>query len=191
MGPRKLLNLIEPDEEPVEEGFVGKVIDRIRGTKGIKVHGLDDMLFRFAGCCQPIPGEDIVGFITRGRGVTIHRADCPIAISLQEESPERKIDVSWDTAKGQSFVVRLELVVEDRKNMLRDITQAIASADTNVRAAEMYARDTTAVGEFVVEVSSLSHLNRIIDRVRKVKGVIKVVRARGRETLENIENTEQ
>ncbi len=184
LSARKLMLLIEPDEEDHEPGFVGKVIDRIRGTKGIKVHGLDNMMFRFAGCCQPIPGEDIVGFITRGRGVSIHRADCPLAIALQTDSPERKIDVSWDTAKGQSFVVRLEMVVEDRKNMLRDITQAIADADTNVRAAEMYARDTTAVGEFVVEVSSLSHLNRILDRVRKVKGVIKVLRARGRENLD-------
>jgi len=170
--------------EEQKPGFVGKVIDRIRGTKGIRVHGLDNMMFRFAGCCQPIPGEDIIGFITRGRGVSIHRADCPLAIALQTDSPERKIDVSWDTAKGQSFVVRLEMVVEDRKNMLRDITQAIADADTNVRAAEMYARDTTAVGEFVVEVSSLSHLNRILDRVRKVKGVIKVLRAKGKENLE-------
>jgi len=183
MTPRKLMTLIEPVEDVKETGFVGKVIDRIRGSKGIKVHGLDNMMFRFAGCCQPIPGEDIIGFITRGRGVSIHRADCAVAISLQTESPERKIDVSWDTSKGQSFVVRLELVVEDRKNMLRDITQAIANIDTNVRAAEMYARDTTAVGEFVVEVSSLSHLNRILDRVRKVKGVIKVVRAKGRENL--------
>ena len=183
MTPSKLLTLIEPTEDTKEAGFVGKVIDRIRGSKGIKVHGLDNMMFRFAGCCQPIPGEDIIGFITRGRGVSIHRADCAVAISLQTESPERKIDVSWDTSRGQSFVVRLELVVEDRKNMLRDITQAIANIDTNVRAAEMYARDTTAVGEFVVEVSSLSHLNRILDRVRKVKGVIKVVRAKGRENL--------
>ena len=190
MGVGKLMTLIEPALEPEETGFVGRVIERIRGSKGIKVHGLDDMMFRFAGCCQPIPGEDIVGFITRGRGVSIHRADCTVAISLQEQAPERKIDVSWDTAKGQSFVVRLEMVVEDRKNMLRDITQAIATADTNVRAAEMYARDTTAVGEFVVEVSSLAHLNRILDKVRKVKGVIKVVRAKGKDSLENVENME-
>ncbi len=188
MTPRKLLALIEPDHPAEEAGFVGRVIEKIRGTKGIRVHGLDNMMFRFAGCCQPIPGEDIVGFITRGRGVSIHRADCAVAINLQEASPERKIDVSWDTAKGQSFVVRLEMVVEDRKNMLRDITQAIATVDTNVRAAEMYARDTTAVGEFVVEVSSLSHLNRILDKVRKVKGVIKVVRAKGKDHIDNIEN---
>ncbi len=185
MTARPLLSLIVPEEEKVETGFVGKVIERIRGTKGIKVHGMDNMMFRFAGCCQPVPGEDIIGFITRGRGVTVHRADCPGAIDLQEESPERKIDVSWDTGRGQSFVVQLDMIVEDRKNMLRDITQAIADINTNVRAAEMYTRDTTAAGKFVVEVSSLSHLNRIIDKVRKVKGVISVVRAKGADTVEH------
>ncbi len=184
ISSRSLINLIQPEEEKPKVGFVGRVIDKIRGSKGIRVHGLDNMMFRFAGCCQPIPGEDIVGFITRGRGVTVHRADCKVAIAMQQQTPERKIDVSWDTAKGQSFIVRLELVVEDRKNMLRDITQAIADVDTNVRAAEMVASDSTAVGEFVVEVSSLSHLNRILDKVRKVKGVISVVRAHGSDRQE-------
>jgi len=179
MAPRALLNLIIPEEKEEDVGFIGKVIERIRGTKGIKVHGMDNMMFRFAGCCQPVPGEDIVGFITRGRGVTIHSADCPVAIDLQAQNPERKIDVSWDTGRGQSFIVQLDMIVEDRKNILRDIMQVIADSNTNVRAAEMYAKDSTAVGKFVVEVSSLSHLNRIIDKVRKVKGVVSVIRSRG------------
>jgi GTP pyrophosphokinase len=176
MTPRHLLDLIKPEDTQEEVGFVNRVIDRIRGTKGIKVHGMDNMMFRFAGCCQPVPGEEIVGFISRGRGVTIHRDDCSSVAHLYSRNPERKIDVSWDNTKGQSFVVKLKIVVEDRKNMLRDITQAIADVDTNVRGAEMYAQDTTAIGMFVVEVSSLSHLNRILDKVRKVKGVISVHR---------------
>jgi GTP pyrophosphokinase len=178
---RRVVDLVKPDEERIATGIVGRVIEKIRGSKGIKVQGLDNMMFRFAGCCQPVPGEDIVGFITRGRGVTVHRADCDSAIDLQAQYPERRIDVSWDTGKGQSFVVRLDVVVEDRKNMLRDVTQAIADSDTNVRAAEMYSVDTTALGKFVVEVANLSHLNRIIDKIRKVKGVISVLRAKGGE----------
>jgi GTP pyrophosphokinase len=181
MSAKPLIDLIAPEEEKPEVGLVGKVIDRIRGTKGIRVHGMENMMFRFAGCCQPIPGEDIVGYITRGRGVTIHSADCRDALNLQSQFPERRIDVSWDTSKGQSFFVRLELIVEDRKDMLRDITQAISDSDTNIRAAEVHAKDTTAVGEFVVEVSNLSHLNRIIDKIKKVKGVISVRRSRGKE----------
>ena len=111
--------------------------------------------------------------------MTIHRNDCQSCLYLQEQFPERKIDVSWDTDKGQSFIVELEMIVEDRKNMLRDITQAIADANTNVRAAEMFAKDTTAVGLFVVEVASLSHLNRIFDKIKKIKGVISVRRSKG------------
>ncbi len=179
---RPLIDLILPDKKAPEIGFVDKVIDRIRGSKGIKVHGMDNMMFRFAGCCQPVPGEEIVGFISRGRGVTIHRSDCTSANHLYSINPERKIDVTWDTGKGQSFIVQLRIIVEDRKNMLRDITQAIADADTNVRAAEMRAQDTTAIGKFVVEVSSLSHLNRILDKVKKIKGVISVHREKGVES---------
>ncbi|MCK4632603.1 MAG: bifunctional (p)ppGpp synthetase/guanosine-3',5'-bis(diphosphate) 3'-pyrophosphohydrolase, partial [candidate division Zixibacteria bacterium] len=87
---RAALNLIAPEPEKEETGFVSRVIERIRGDKGIKVHGMDNMMFRFGGCCQPVPGEDIIGFITRGRGVTIHSAECPIAIDLQMQNPERR-----------------------------------------------------------------------------------------------------
>ncbi|HWR82802.1 MAG TPA: bifunctional (p)ppGpp synthetase/guanosine-3',5'-bis(diphosphate) 3'-pyrophosphohydrolase [Candidatus Deferrimicrobium sp.] len=182
LSPAALIALTVPEHEKPTVGLVGKVIDRIRKAKGIRVHGLDNMMFRFAGCCQPIPGEDIAGFITRGRGVTVHRADCLLAIELQAKFPERKVDVSWDAPKDQSFVVQLDMIVEDRKNMLRDLTQAIADSNTNVRAAEMHARDSTAMGKFVVEVSNLSHLRRIMDKVRKVKGVISVARAKGKES---------
>ena len=91
---RPLIDLILPDKKAPEIGFVDKVIDRIRGSKGIKVHGMDNMMFRFAGCCQPVPGEEIVGFISRGRGVTIHRSDCPSVNHLYSINPERKIDVT-------------------------------------------------------------------------------------------------
>lgn len=179
VSARALQTLIQPEEKKEESGFVGKVIERIRGTKGIRVQGMDNMMFRFAGCCQPVPGDDITGFITRGRGVTIHQNDCPLAVDIASKFPERKIAVSWDTGRDQSFVVQLQIIVEDRRNMLRDVTQAIADANTNVRAAEMFTRDSTGEGRFVVEVANLSHLNRIIDKVKKVKGVISVRRARG------------
>jgi len=188
MNHRQLMLLIQPpEEEKTETGFVEKVIDRIRGSKGVQVQGLDNMMFRFAGCCQPVPGDNIIGFITRGRGVTIHQADCPVAVDINNNYPERKIKVSWAAGRDQSFIVQLELVVEDRKNILRDITQAISDSNTNIRGAEMFAQDTTAAGRFVIEVSNLTHLNRIIDKVRKVKGVISVRRSRRRDNSENSE----
>jgi len=179
LAVRNIINLIQPvTEKTPQPGIVGRVIDRIRGSKGILVQGMDNMMFRFAGCCQPVPGEDIVGFITRGRGVTIHHASCKVAIDMINRSPERKIAASWDAGPNQSFVVQLEVVVEDRKGMLRDITQAIADSNTNVRGAEVFAGDTSANGKFLIEVSNLSHLNRIIEKVRRVKGVIEVHRSR-------------
>jgi len=186
LAARAVINLIQPEAELPKEppGLVGRVMERIRGSKGIRVQGLDNMMFRFAGCCQPVPGEEIVGFITRGRGVTVHHASCALAIDLAAKYPERKISASWDAGPDQSFVVQLDVVVEDRKGMLRDITEAIASSNTNVRGAEVHSEDTTASGKFLVEVSSLSHLNRIIDKIRKVKGVISVQRSRKYEAEE-------
>lgn len=181
LSAQAVINLVVPEDTQEQKdttGLVSRVIEKIRGSKGVKIHGMDNMMFRFAGCCQPVPGEDVVGFITRGRGVTVHRADCPTAIRLQEQFPEREIEVSWDTGRDQSFVVQLELTVEDRKNMLRDITQAISDADTNLRAAEVHTRrDSTAMGKFLVEVTSISHLNRIIQKVRRVPGVLQVIRS--------------
>jgi guanosine-3',5'-bis(diphosphate) 3'-pyrophosphohydrolase len=178
MAPHLLLNLIIPEPQRDTTGIVSRVIDRIRGAKGIRVQGLDNMMFRFAGCCQPVPGEEIVGFITRGRGVTIHHAECALAIEMAEREPERKIAVNWAAGRDQSFVVQLEVIVEDRKGMLRDITQVIADANTNVCGAEIRTGDATAVGTFAIEVSNLSQLNRIIDKVKKVRGVIEVKRSR-------------
>lgn len=173
-----IMPLIRPADEKQTTGLVGRVLDRIRRSKGIKVQGLDDMLFRFAGCCQPVPGDDIIGFITRGRGVTIHQADCPVTKDLERTNPERKIAVSWEKGAEHSFVVQLEMLVEDRKHMLRDISQVISELNTNLRAAEMISRDTMAIGKFVVEVTNLTHLNRVIDKVRKIRGVSTVRRSR-------------
>jgi GTP pyrophosphokinase len=180
LSARSVITLIHPPTEkaPPTPGVVGRVIDRIRGSKGIRVQGMDNLMFRFAGCCQPVPGEEIIGFITRGRGVTIHHANCRLAIDLANKQPERQIAANWDAGTDQSFVVQLDVVVEDRKGMLRDITEAIADSNTNVRGAEVAADDTTASGKFLIEVSNLSHLNRIIEKVKRVKGVISVARSR-------------
>jgi GTP pyrophosphokinase len=135
-------------------------------------------MFRFAGCCQPVPGEQIIGFITRGRGITIHRADCSTALELSQ-NPERIIDVEWDVDRDQAFIVRLDILLEDRKNMLRDITEAISEADANVRGAEISGKGGPVTGAFVIEVKNLNHLNKVMRRVEKVKGVISIERAKG------------
>jgi len=179
LSTSQVISRITPEdiEEP-KEGVVEKVLHRFRSERGIRIEGMDNMMFRFAGCCQPIPGEEIVGYITRGRGVTIHRADCPFAQELSKQ-PERTIPVSWNTTQDQTFVVRLEVNVEPRKNILVDITDSIADSDTNVRGADINISEASTVGIIIVEVNSLSQLERVMKKIGKVKGVISVKRAFG------------
>lgn len=179
VSAQNVITKLSPEQaQEVRPSLVKRFIDTARGGKGIKIQGMGNMMFRFAGCCQPVPGEHIIGFITRGRGITIHRADCPTALELSA-SPERVIEVEWDVAKDQAFVVKLDILLEDRKNMLRDITQAISDSDANVRGAEISGPGESVVGSIVVEVKNLAHLNRVIGKVRKVKGVISIERAKG------------
>jgi GTP pyrophosphokinase len=179
ISTRQILTKIAPIEEKEEKvSTIDQVLQRFRRERGIRIEGLDNMMFRFAGCCQPIPGEDIIGYITRGRGVTIHRADCPSAQELINQ-PERTVPVSWDVEKDQTFVVRLEVEVEPRKNILADITESIADSDTNVRGADINIDGTSTAGIILVEVASLSQLEKVMSKIRKVKGVNSARRAFG------------
>jgi len=182
---KRVLSEILPEEppSPVKEGFIQKFVEKARGRSGIKIQGLGNLLFRFAQCCQPVPGERIIGFITRGRGVSVHRADCFNALQMMVDT-NRRVEVEWDVDKKQSFMVNLEILVEDRKNILRDITEAIADADINVRGAEIKPGQVATVGNFIIEVKNLRHLNRTIKRIRRVKGVIEVERTKGVELEE-------
>ncbi|HEX7400680.1 MAG TPA: TGS domain-containing protein, partial [candidate division Zixibacteria bacterium] len=180
-----LSKLVPPDKQKeIRPSILQRFVDKARGgAKGIRVGGLGNMMFRFAQCCQPVPGEAIVGFVTRGRGVSIHRSDCPNALQMLTEE-ERKMEVEWDTAMDQSFMIKLDILVEDRKNILRDITQAIADTDTNIRGAEIKGGETTSIGNFIIEVKNISHLNKTLKKIKNVKGVIQVERSKGAERME-------
>lgn len=168
--------LAPPPPEKTEPSFVKRFIDQARSTsKGIKVAGVGNLMYRFASCCQPVPGEKIVGFVTRGRGLSIHRADCQNAVAIYEE-PERRVDVEWDVEKGQSFLVRLYALVEDRRNLLKDITEAVADVDINVRGGEITPGLSPAVGHFIIEIQNYGQLTRAVSRIKKVKGVLSVDR---------------
>lgn len=176
-----LLGKLFPAESTEKkESIIKKFVDKARGGRGIRVAGMDNMMFRFAKCCQPVPGEKIIGFITRGRGLSIHRADCVNAVVAAQE-PERRVDVSWDAGTDQAFLVKLMIVVEYRKNILYDITEIIANADAEVRGAELDShKEATTTARFVVEIKNVSHLNRVMSAVRKkVPGLIKIERALG------------
>jgi GTP pyrophosphokinase len=169
--------LVPEKKEPADLSLFKKIFERAKGEpKGVQIRGdLGDLMYRLARCCQPIPGEPIVGFVTRGRGITIHRRDCQNAVELLADS-ERTLKVDWSVEGGQAFVVRLKLIVEERKNILRDVADAVAKADCNVRSVGLDGAGRTTPGYLVVEVKNVAHLERVVKDLKKVKGVIEVER---------------
>ena len=179
-----IMNRIEPPKQIKDLSILQKFAEKARRSpRGIKIKGVDNLMFRFGQCCQPLPGEEIIGFITRGRGITIHSRDCPNAVAITDE--ERKIEVEWDVEKGQNFLIHLEAMVQDRKNLLREITDVISEADINVRGAEIatgsdHTDGKPTTGYFHLEIASLSQLKRALEKVRKIPGVISISRAQGK-----------
>ena len=146
-----------------------------KGPKGVRVQGLDNLMINFAQCCRPLPGDKITGFLTTGKGITIHRTDCR-NIENWLGDPARNIAVEWDAPPNTNFNARIRVTAEDRKHLLRDITESISSQDVNILALEMKLADAIAQGDFIVEVHHLPHLVKVIRSVRHTKGVISVQR---------------
>jgi len=145
----------------------------------IKVRGTDDIMVFRAKCCNPIRGEKIVGYITRGKGVSVHAATCPNVLNLMFD-PERRIDVEWDstTSDQAPYTVRLTMQVEDRKGMLAEISAKVSDINTNI--TNMEARtgdDQQARIDMTVEISDVKHLQKVIKSLRSVEGVLDVERA--------------
>lgn len=166
-------------ESMKEDSLLKKFISRARGTaKGVRVQGLGNLMVNFAKCCQPVPGDSILGFITKGRGVVIHRSDCKNILNLMQD-PERNIDVEWDVERDNQFLVRLKLLGEDRKQFLRDISESISSTDTNIVSIVMNAQDSLVHSIIIIEVKNLNHLIKVMNKISKVNGIISVERVNG------------
>jgi len=166
-----------------KESKVENIVERAHKRGGIKVGGVKNLMFRFAQCCQPVPGEKIIGFITKGRGISVHRYDCANALTMLAQE-DRKLEVEWDVDKDQSFPVKLEVLVEDRKNILHELTKAIADSETNIRGVEIKGEGAFSYGILAIEVKNIRHLNKTIKKIKKVKGVISVERAKEVELFE-------
>jgi GTP pyrophosphokinase len=168
-------------KEKAPDGAVVSVVKRMLRTGStsdkIKVRGTDDVLVFRARCCNPIRGERIVGYITRGKGVSVHSATCKNVVNLLFD-PERRIDVEWDTGEDLApYVVRLTMQVEDRKGMLAEISSRVSHINTNI--TNMEARtgdDRQARIEMTVEISDVKHLDRVIKSIKGVQGVLGVER---------------
>jgi GTP pyrophosphokinase len=144
-------------------------------ARGVSIQGLDNLMITFARCCMPVPGDRITGIITRGRGVTVHRLDCPNAFDGRVE-PERRIRVDWDADKDQAFLVKLLVTGTERRGLLADVARAVSAADINIRRSDMSTDNVTVRGTFFIEVKNRRHLERVIRAVREVKGVTAVER---------------
>ena len=185
LSPRTVLQKAVPGgqlkEKPADSAVVSVVKRVLRPgltSDKIKVRGTDDIMVFRAKCCNPIRGEKIVGYITRGKGVSVHAATCPNVLNLMFD-PERRIDVEWDTTTSDQapYTVRLTMQVEDRKGMLAEISAKVSNINTNI--TNMEARtgdDQQARIDMTVEISDVKHLERVIKSIKGVQGVIGVER---------------
>jgi len=167
-------------ERPQEEhpSRIQRLLHRISpGHKdALLIKGVDNVMVRYAGCCNPLPGDKVVGFITRGRGVTIHTSDCQNIIA---SDPARKVEVEWDSTQEYSYPVRIRVYSEDKKGMLAEISASIASSEANITNARIDTTDEKkAIGTFEVEIRDLNHLKKVISGLEKIKGILRVERIR-------------
>ncbi|MCX5767410.1 MAG: bifunctional (p)ppGpp synthetase/guanosine-3',5'-bis(diphosphate) 3'-pyrophosphohydrolase [Gemmatimonadetes bacterium] len=168
----------ERDDTALKASPLERLIDRMKrpGTsKGIRISGVDGVMVRYAQCCQPVPGDKVVGYVTRGRGVSIHRNDCPNVLTLAHE-PERRLEIDWQENEGERFVIRLAIEGSDRRSLYADVAQAVSETGTDVRSLELRTVDGRVSGAALVEVENLAHLEKIIKAVRRVKGIVEVSR---------------
>jgi GTP diphosphokinase / guanosine-3',5'-bis(diphosphate) 3'-diphosphatase len=159
------------------EGLMSKMVARLtrkKDTKGIMVKGLDDMLIRFANCCHPLPGEDVLGFITLGRGVTIHKRDCR---HILDADSRRVVDVQWEPSEKDVYLARLKVTSVDKKGILADISSIMSQRDANIIQAEVKTTmDKKGVSFFTIEVNDYKQLEGIIGAIKKIKEVLIVER---------------
>ena len=149
------------------------------GDPGVMVVGADDVWVKLARCCTPVPGDPIMGFVTRGRGVSVHRSDCTNAESLLSQ-PDRLIEVEWAPSAASVFLVQLQVEALDRNALLSDVTRVLSDQHVNILSATVHtSRDRVALSRFTFEMGDPGHLDHVIQAVRKIDGVFDVYRITG------------
>ncbi len=171
----------EVDEETEQELLPLRAPERKKPTNtlGISVEGVGDVWVKLARCCTPVPGDDIVGFITRNQGVSVHRTDCLNMINLQHRQPERVVPVQWTSTKGL-FMVKIQVEALDRPHLLSDVTRVLSDHGVNIIAGSISTgADRVAISQFSFEMADPQHLNTLLAAVRKIDGVFDVYRITG------------
>lgn len=164
----------EADQESIFNKLVGRVVRKKRLKAGVLVKGVDDILIRFGKCCQPVPGDPITGYITRGYGVTVHRTNCVNALRM---NPERQIEVEWNQDASETYPVKIRIISHDRVGLLADVVGNISKFGANILNASSETRENKMVDSyFTIGVEDTNHLEKILSAVRKVKLVQDVKR---------------
>ncbi|MGH9458261.1 MAG: RelA/SpoT family protein [Thermoanaerobaculia bacterium] len=182
LAARSVIERFIPDQEKKAEDAPSVIRDAVRkifpfggGSPAIKVKGSDDLMTYLAKCCNPLPGEKIVGYVTRGKGIAVHSDSCPNVRNLMF-NPDREIEVEWGEREAAQFRIDLEVQVEDRTGMLAKVVSHIANLKTNIRNIEARTADGRGVIDLTVEISDLRHLEKVIKGISSLDGVIEVQR---------------
>jgi guanosine-3',5'-bis(diphosphate) 3'-pyrophosphohydrolase len=150
---------------------------RKRPENGVYVKGVENLLVRFSRCCNPVPGDEIVGFITRGRGVSVHRADCPNVNSNEEEEKNRLIHVEWEADLHQEYSVEIEILGHDRNGLLKEILASVADMKTNITAVTGKSdKNRVAKINMTITIHNLDHLHKVVGRIKGIRDVYSVRR---------------
>jgi guanosine-3',5'-bis(diphosphate) 3'-pyrophosphohydrolase len=153
---------------------------RNRSAAGVHVEGLDDVMVRLSRCCTPVPPDEIMGFVTRGRGVSVHRSDCANAASLAAGQADRLIEVEWDVDKSGTFVAAIEIKALDRTRLLRDVTAALADHHVNILSSTTHTgTDRVSKMRFEFELGDAAHLNSVLATIRRIENVYDAYRVKG------------
>lgn len=171
----------EVDEEVEQEVLPLKPVERktFSSSTGVSVKGVGDVWVKLARCCMPVPGDSIIGFITRNQGVSVHRTDCQNMIDLKDKQPERVVEVEWTSTKGL-FMVKIQVEALDRRNLLSDVTRVLSDHGVNIISGTIATgSDRVATSQFSFEMADPQHLNTLLAAVRKIDGVFDVYRITG------------
>ncbi|MEE8328835.1 MAG: bifunctional (p)ppGpp synthetase/guanosine-3',5'-bis(diphosphate) 3'-pyrophosphohydrolase [Thermodesulfovibrionia bacterium] len=180
LSAHQIVNKLLPEPEKIEKQRAGKVSRKPAEEKGIRIKGVDDIMFHRSRCCYPIPGEQVIGFITRGKGVSIHTVNCPNLDSLTIDR-DRLVEVEWivDGDSDFTYSVRISVYTIDKKGILAELSSVISASNINIKHADAsVTRDKQARFNFILEVKNKSQFNEVLKKLAQVSGVIEIKRVK-------------